>query len=227
VAALTPIPGFRLILIPLLAALVFEFGVAGAQAAMAVLTASWLSLALTGHSPAPWYDGDPRQHVVMAQYLAALISAAILPLAVTLEQKDRLTATLTETLEETRAAWGAIIAADARYRLVVDYATEMVMRVAPDGEILFASKRCESLGRGGSLVGANLFALMETADAHAAQEAIGCAMRADLYDLPQHWTYRLHGADGALRAYDVRATLIAPGKKKAPAEFVFVLRPAQ
>ncbi len=57
VSALTPIPGFRLVLVPLLAALVFDLGVAGAQASMAVLTATWLTLALRGYSPAPWFDG--------------------------------------------------------------------------------------------------------------------------------------------------------------------------
>jgi PAS domain-containing protein len=162
----------------------------------------------------------------MAQYLAALISAAILPLAVTLEQKQRLTDSLAETLAETRAAWGAIIAADARYRLVVDYATEMVMRVAPDGEILFASKSCENLSPSGKLTGTNVFALMSARDANVAQEALTGAVSAALYDLAQHWTYRLRHADGSLGTYDTRTTLIAPGGKKGSGEFVFVLRAA-
>ncbi len=37
------------------------------------------------------------------------------------------------TLKETREAWGAIIGAEARYRLVVDHVSETVMRVAPGG----------------------------------------------------------------------------------------------
>lgn len=227
IGGFTPnIPGVRLVLIPLLVVVAFDLGVAGSQAGLALMTVTWLLLAINGHSPAPWIVAGPREHVVNVQYFAALISAAVLPLAVTLEQKQRLTDSLAETLAETRAAWGAIIAADARYRLVVDYATEMVMRVAPDGEILFASRPCDDLSPDGRLTGTNLFALMQAQDGHVAKAALEGVLTAALYDLAQHWTYRLRHADGDWRTYDARATLIAPGGKKAAGEFVFVLRAA-
>lgn len=225
VGAFTPqLPGLRLALIPLLAVAAFEIGVVGMQAAMVVVTTTWLVTSIFGHGPATWYSSEPREQIVMAQYFAVLISAAILPLAATLDEKSRLTRTLSETLADTREAWGAIIAADARYRLVVDYATEMVMRIAPDGEILFASKMCDKLCPNGTLTGANIFALMNDEDADSAQRKVADTIAGGFYNLPQHWTYRLQRVDGPDHSYDVRATLVAPGGKKAPHEFVFVLR---
>jgi hypothetical protein len=102
----------------------------------------------------------------------------------------------------------------------------MVMRVAPDGEILFASKPCDDLSPNGRLTGTNLFALMQTQDAQLAKAGLESAVSATLYDLAQHWTYRLQHADGDWRTYDARATLIAPSGMRAAGEFVFVLRAA-
>jgi integral membrane sensor domain MASE1 len=223
-AAFSQVPSLRLILLPLMVLVAFELGVAGAQICLAALMLSWTVMAVSGHSPVPWVALTPREVMLTTQLFIAVFAATILPLAVALEEKQRLNETLENTLKETREAWGAIVGAEARYRLVVDNVSETVMRVAPGGLVLFASPACISLFPGQSFEGRNLFSLMQPEEAAREQEFFEHSETRDLLNLINRRTWRIRSDSGAWTLVDVRVTMIsngAPGER----EFVVVLRP--
>lgn len=218
------IPALRLLLLPIMVVVAFELGVGGAVLALVALMAAWVTLAVNGVSPVPWVQQNPREVLLTTQIFLAVFAATILPLAVVLEQKQRLTDTLSETLKETREAWGAIIGAEARYRLVVDNITESVLRVEPGGLIAFASPASGNLLDDTELAGKNLFALMEPRDATIEQESFDNSETRDLLNLVNRRTWRLRIDRGATILVDARVTMVATGQTGAR-EFVVVLRP--
>lgn len=217
------VPVLRLLLLPLMVLVAFELGVAGAEICLACMMVSWTVMAMNGFSPVPWATVGLRDAMLVTQVFLAIFSATILPLAVLLEQKERLTETLASTLKETREAWGEIIGAEARYRLVVDHVSETVMRVAPGGLVLFASPACASLLHGQEFEGRNLFSLMLGEEAAREQEYFEQSEARDLLNLINRRTWRIRGDTGGSMMVDARVTMIqtADGGR----EFVVVLRP--
>ena len=218
------VPALRLLLLPMLVLVAFELGVAGAEICLATTMVAWTVMVLNGHSPVPWLEMNLRDTMITMQVFLAIFSATILPLAVALEVKERLTETLASTLKETREAWGAIIGAEARYRLVVDHVSETVLRVAPGGLILFASEACERLLHGQELGGQNLFSLMQQGEAAREQEHFEHCETGDLLNLVNRRTWRLRSDTGEWSLVDARVTMIPTGKP-GEREFVVVLRP--
>lgn len=223
-AWLSEVPALRMLLLPMLVVVAFELGVAGAEICLAATLAAWTVMVLNGHSPVPWVALNLRDTMITMQVFLAIFMATILPLAVALEQKERLTETLANTLKETREAWGAIIGAEARYRLVVDHVSEHVLRVAPGGLILFASPACAKLLSGQDLEGRNLFGLMQQDDAVREQEHFEHCETGDLLNLVNRRTWRIRSDKGEWALVDARVTMI-PGSKPGEREFVVVLRP--
>lgn len=217
------VPSLRLLLLPLLVLVAFELGVAGAEICLAATLVAWTVLVLNGYSPVPWVEQNLRDTMITMQVFLAIFSATILPLAVVLEEKERLNETLVSTLKETREAWGAIIGAEARYRLVVDHVSETVLRVAPGGLILFASEACEHLLGGEQLAGRNLFGLMQKDEAVREQEHFEHCETGDLLNLVNRRTWRLRSDKGEWSLVDARVTMIPTGKP-GEREFVVVLR---
>ncbi|MFT3722231.1 MAG: MASE1 domain-containing protein [Hyphomonadaceae bacterium] len=217
------VPALRLLLLPLMVLVAFELGVAGAEICLACMMVTWTIMTITGHSPVPWATVGLRDAMLVTQVFLAVFSATILPLAVLLEQKERLTETLANTLKETQEAWGAIIGAEARYRMVVDHVSETVMRVAPGGLVLFASPACASLLHGQEFEGRNLFSLMQGEEAAREQEYFEQSETRDLLNLINRRTWRIRGDKGGSIMVDARVTMIqtADGGR----EFVVVLRP--
>ncbi len=222
-AWLNNIPALRLLLLPIFVLIAFELGVAGAEICLAALMIVWTVMTINGHSPVPWLELSMRDYMLVTQVFLAVFSATILPLAVALEQKQRLTETLANTLKETREAWGAIIGAEARYRLVVDNVSETVMRVDAEGLILFASPACMNLLNSQSFEGRNLFGLMHPDDAARERERFLHSVSNDLLNMINRWTWRIRGDAGGWTLVDVRVTMIAPGNP-GEREFVVVLR---
>jgi integral membrane sensor domain MASE1 len=223
-AVYTQIPALRLVLLPVMVVVAFELGVGGAVLALVALMATWTTMAVNGVSPVPWAQQNPRETLLTTQIFLAVFAATILPLAVVIEQKQRLTDTLSETLKETREAWGAIIGAEARYRLVVDNVTESVLRVEPGGLIAFARPASGNLLDDTELVGKNLFTLMEPRDAAMEQESFDQSEAKDLLNLVCRRTWRLRIDRGESILVDARVTMVATGKTGAR-EFIVVLRP--
>ncbi len=217
------LPVLRLLLLPLMVLVAFELGVAGAEICLACMMLTWTIMTMLGYSPVPWATVGLRDAMLVTQVFLAVFSATILPLAVVLEQKERLTDTLANTLKETQEAWGAIIGAEARYRLVVDHVSETVMRVAPGGLVLFASPACASLLHGQAFEGRNLFSLMQSEDGAREQEYFEQSETRDLLNLINRRTWRIRGDTGGSILVDARVTMIRT--TDGGREFVVVLRP--
>ncbi len=211
------VPTLRVMVLPLMVLIGFWIGVVGVETSLVALAVTWIGFTLVGQSPLPALDNSAREQILAVQALLAVFTATVLPLAVVVEEKQRLTDQLSGALHETRAAWGAIIAGEARYRLVADHVSEAVLRVAPDGRVLFASPAAASL-IGRALEGEDLFANLAPIDAEDARALFDHTCRARLFDVAQAWTWRLRGAAGTI-LLGVRATLI---RNDAP-EFVIVL----
>lgn len=225
ISAMASAPLLRLLVLPLLVLVAFEIGVAGVQIALATAFLTWTVLVYLGFTPRLFGDVDMRDSLLLVQVLIGIFTASFLPLAVVLEEKQRLNDTLAETLQETREAWGAIIGAEARYRLVVDNVSETVMRVARGGKILFASPACTALlhaDRG--FEGRNFLDLLHPDDRAFVAERAGQTVDDGLYNLVQRWKLRMHGDDGVWYAIDARVTAISTGKTIEEHEYVVVLR---
>lgn len=223
-ATFSQAPGLRLLLLPLMVLVAFELGVAGAEICLAALMLTWTVMVVNGYSPVPWVTLTPRDVMLATQLFVAVFAATTLPLAVALEEKQGLTETLENTLKETREAWGAIIGAEARYRLVVDHVSETVMRVAPGGLILFASPACASMFQGQDFIGRNLFTLMPPEEAAREQDYFEQNETRDLLNLINRRTWRIRGDTGGWSIVDARVTMI-PTAETGGREFVVVLRP--
>ncbi|SUS03267.1 membrane hypothetical protein [uncultured Defluviicoccus sp.] len=224
-AWLVYIPTLRLLLLPVFVMVAFELGVGGAAISLATLMIMWTTMTIMGHSPVPWLELSQRDYMLITQVFLAVFSGTVLPLAVTLEQKQRLSDTLAGALKETQEAWGAIIASEARYQLVVDNVAEKVMRVAPDGLILFCSPACASFLEGQEFEGRNLFDLMHPEDSARERERFALCISRGLTNLANRWAWRMRANNGAWMEIDGRVTLVSPGGP-GEREFVVVLRAA-
>ncbi len=222
---LVSVPTLRLLLLPVFVLIAFDLGVAGVQICLGALALVWVGLTLDGRPPTPWVELSMRDYMLVLQVFLAIFAATVLPLAVAIEEKQRLNATLAETLKETQEAWGAIIGAEARYRLVVDNVSETVMRVAADGLILFATPACVALLHGDhEFEGRNLFELMHPDDRAMAKLRFTQVVEQGLFNLVQRGHWRLRGDDDSWARIDGRVTMVGkPGAGRE--EFVVVLRP--
>jgi len=219
------IPPLRLLTLPIFVVVALDLGIAGVEVCLVVLLLTATLATLYGAGPAFWPGLDQRETFLAMQCYIAFLTVTALPLAVILEEKQRLTDRLADTLHETQEAWGAIIGAEARYRLVVDNVSETVMRVAPDGVILFASPACVKLLHGErEFEGRNLFDLLHPDEIVLARERFRDSMERGLLNLVQRAAWNFHGDDGAWTPIEARITLVAPGGV-GHEEFVVVVRP--
>lgn len=206
-------PLLRLLVLPLLVIVAFELGVAAVQICLAVAFVAWTSLVYMGATPRLFGDVDMRDGLLLVQVLLAIFTATFLPLAVVIEEKRRLNEQLSETLIETREAWGAIIGAEARYRLVVDNVSETVMRVRPGGLILFASPACTALLHADrEFEGRNLLDLIHPDERDQIQQRAQQSVADGLFNLAQRWKVRFRGDDGAWYDIIARVTPVQVGK---------------
>jgi PAS domain S-box-containing protein len=195
------------------------------QIALAILMTTWVTMTVFGRPIVPWTELSPRDYLIVLQIFIAVFAATIVPLAVVLEEKQRLNDTLANVLKETREAWGAIIGAEARYRLVVDNVSETVMRITPDGVIQFASPACVALLHGDhEIAGRNLFDLLHPEDRDTERERMNQCIAQGLLNLAHRGKWRIKGDDHTWTLIDARVTLVAPAGR-GHEEFLAVLRP--
>lgn len=225
VSALFNLPLLRLALLPLFVLVAFGLGVAGMQLTLCVMLFAWVALIYSGYSLPVFGQTDMRTNLLLVQTLLFVFACTLLPLAVIVEQRAKLMTALQKTIAETQEAWGAIIGAEARYQLVVSNVSETVMRVAPGGEILFATPACMTmLGATREFEGCNLVEMMHPEDRAFVLERVRQSVEQGLFNLVQRWQVRLISDDGGWYTLDARVTPVALGK--GGHEFIVVLRPA-
>jgi integral membrane sensor domain MASE1 len=220
-------PLFRVLFLPVFVLMAFELGVAGVQLGLGAVLLVWLLVVWQGFTLPVWSNLDQRDNLLMIQAFAAIFAATLLPLAATLAQKQRLADTLADTLKDTQEAWGAIIGAEARYRLVVDNVSETVMRVVPGGQIVFASPACTALLHADrAFEGRNFLDLLHPDDRAWVIERVRQSLDQNLYNLAQRWKLRMHGDDDTWHPIIARVTPLLLGPR-GEHEFLVVLRPEQ
>ncbi len=217
---------FSILLVPYLIYIAFELGLTGARTAIAVNAALIVAYALATKSP-PGSGMAQQEYLFVAQVYLAAISACVLPLSAALAEKQRLYETASDALSEAQAAWGELIAAEAHYRLIADNASEMLLRVGLNGEILFASPAWNTVTHApDALIGQAFRDLAHDDDRSKLDGEVRELISEGALDRPRKWQLRLRDVNDAWVLYDVRATLVAHAGG-APQEYVAVLRLAQ
>ena len=93
-------PALRFLVLPLFVLVAFDLGLAGVQLCLGVLLITWAALTFSGHPPGAWPEMDMRWYMLMVQSLVAALAATAMPLAVAIEEKERVSEKLARVAKE-------------------------------------------------------------------------------------------------------------------------------
>ncbi len=144
---------------PLMVLVAFELGVAGAEICLACMMVTWMVMTMNGFR-VPWATVGLRDAMLVTQMFLAVFSATIYQ-ARFCWSRAAADGHAREHAEGDTGGVGAIIGAEARYRLVVDHVSETVMRVAPGGLVLLHLPPAQACCTVRTSRGCNLFSLMQ------------------------------------------------------------------
>ncbi len=185
-----------LLFLPIAPLLVSTFSMQRFGAAGGVLVIALVGGVMTLHGVGPImliHAGEAAQLQFFQFYLAVLFLTA-LPVSATLWQQDRLRIALSES--------------EARYRLLADNATDIMLTLEPDGRIRFASPAVRELGHfdPAELIGINAAALVYLPD----RERVSGVHVAALHDPDRTFKveYRAVRADGSLGWFETNTRAV-------------------
>ena len=183
-------PALFLPILPVILA-TFRMGRLGAALAIVLVAIIGGTLTLKGFGPINLMDGDVATRAQFFQfYLAATVMTA-LPVSADLARRERLFQQLRDS--------------EARYRLLTDNSTDIIMSLNVDGTIHYASPSITQLGgyAPDRLVGRQAIELIFEDD----RPAVAAAERAALAtpDATQIVEFRARTADGTLRWFEAHA----------------------
>jgi integral membrane sensor domain MASE1 len=220
-ASFLPAGGYRVFMtfiIPYLIYVAFDVGLTAARAALAISAVLLLAYALLAPAPADRNLG-PQEYLLAVQAFVAAMVASVLPVAVVLQERQRLYETASASLHDAQEAWGELIAAEAHFRMLAEHVSDLILRVRRDGEILFSSPASRTLREDG-LDGLNLLALAPDEDIPFVRSEIDALVTTGDFEKPRIWRVRLQDMKGDLVPFEMRATLVTED------EFVAVLHGA-
>ena len=175
-----------LLFLPIVPLLVSTFAMQRFGAAGGVLVIGLVGgvMTLQGSGPIMLMHGGQAAQLQFFQFYLAVLFLTALPVSATLWQQDQLRIALAES--------------EARYRLLADNATDIMLTLDPDGTIRFASPAVRELGHfdPAELIGVNAAALVYLPD----RERVSGMHVATLHDPDQTFRveYRAVRADGSL-----------------------------
>jgi signal transduction histidine kinase len=114
-----PAPAVRFVVLPLFVLIAFDLGLAGVEICLGGFLLTWAMLTALGHPPGAWPQMDMRSYMLMAQTLVAAMAVTVVPLAVALEEKDRVGEALARAAKEEAAKEEADKAHAFKSRLLV------------------------------------------------------------------------------------------------------------
>ncbi len=147
----TALPLLFLPMVPLVMG-TFLFQRPGAAVGILIIATMGGILTVQGHGPINLMHGSEAARLQFFQFYLAILFMIALPVAAALVQRDKLMAQLAEN--------------EARYRLLADNATDIMLTLDPDGTIRFASPAVRELGlfEPESLIGTNARELVHPDD---------------------------------------------------------------
>lgn len=157
-----------LLFLPLLPVMIatFRVGRIGGAASIMLLSAVTTMMTMRGEGPIATIDATSAFRVQFAQFYLAAVVLTVLPAAADLSRRKDM---------QTR-----LVMSEARYRLVMENATDVILNVDRGGFIRFISDSVETLGgqyRAEALIGTRVIALVHPADAHLIRDAHCEALR--------------------------------------------------
>jgi len=116
-----------LLFLPILPVVIATFALqrGGAAASVVIVAAIGGVMTLQGHGPVMLVHGDAAPRLQFFQFYLAALFVTALPIAASLKQREGLMRALAEN--------------EARYRLLADHATDIMVTLDPDGTIRFVS----------------------------------------------------------------------------------------
>lgn len=152
-------------------------------------------MTLQGHGPMMLIHGDESARLQFLQFYLAVLFLTVLPVAATLWQRDKLTDALAES--------------EARYRMLADNATDIMLTLAPNGTIRFASPAIRELGyyEPDALIGRNASELVHEADRERVSAVHVAALQSP--DRIFKVDYRAVRADGSIGWFETHTRAVA------------------
>jgi diguanylate cyclase (GGDEF)-like protein/PAS domain S-box-containing protein len=168
-----------------------RFGAAGGVLIIALFGGV---MTMTGSGPMMLIHGDQAIHLQFLQFYLAILFLTAMPVAAALWQRDRLTLALGES--------------EARYRLLADNATDIMLTLEPDGTIRFASPSVLELGyfEPAALVGVNAATLVHEPDRARVSGVHVAALRTPNRTFTVE--YRATRADGSLGWFEANTRAV-------------------
>jgi diguanylate cyclase (GGDEF)-like protein/PAS domain S-box-containing protein len=182
--------GLPLLFLPIVPLLIGTFAFQRFGAAVGILIVGVIGGILTtnGHGPMALMHADQAGRLQFFQFYMVVLFVTALPVAATLVQRDKLLAALSEN--------------EARYRLMAENATDIMMTLEPDGTIRFISPAVRELGyfEPEEIIGLNAAILVHPEDREKVSavhvEALGAPERVFTVE------YRATKADGQVAWFE-------------------------
>lgn len=96
VGAWTQNPIARLVMLPIFVVIAFQFSVAGVVMGLSALLFTWTTFAVVGEPIDGWPYDDLRTYLLLAQAYMAAVAVTVVPIAVILEERERMSLQLAD-----------------------------------------------------------------------------------------------------------------------------------
>ena len=193
---------------PALIFVAFELGVAGAAIGLLVTCVTAVVMTLVASGPAALIGGSLADRLAVLQLFLATMSVAVLPVAAALARRERLEGQLRLSLAEMAAARQEIADNEARYRLLAESATDVILKIDRDDIIQYISPSVRCLGRDPQdMIGRPGSSYIHPED-FAAARARMVVLRAGGAVPPADNAYRVSKADGSWLWMEANSTAV-------------------
>ncbi len=183
--------------LPLIVATI-RFRFAGAAIGVFAIAAIGATATIAGHGPVQLLDGSHAVQLLFFQFYLAVLFLTAVPFATMMAENKRLADTVT--------------ASEARYRMIADNASDVMLTLDPDGTIRFASPSVREIGGFDpeALIGTSALALVAEED----RERVSAVHVAALTDPDQSHRVEYRGltADGRQCWFEMITRAVSDGQ---------------